>query len=68
MFGLALLEARVQRGGSCQHRQRVGGPMAWAEEPEPEYKASVESLTEWLAEEAIAYFNKRNDELANTND
>ena len=33
--------------------------------PEPEYEASVESLTEWLEEEAILYFRKREAELAN---
>ncbi len=37
----------------------------WAEEPEPEYEASVEGLTEWLEEEAIPYFGKRAAELAN---
>ncbi len=37
----------------------------WAEEPEPEYEASVESLTGWLEEEAIPYFGKREAELAN---
>ena len=37
----------------------------WAEESEPEYEASVESLTGWLEEEAIPYFGKREAELAN---
>jgi hypothetical protein len=37
----------------------------WAEEPEPEYEASVESLTGWLEEEAIPYFGKREAELTN---
>ncbi len=37
----------------------------WAEESEPEYEASVESLTGWLEEEAIPYFGKRDAELAN---
>ena len=37
----------------------------WAEEPEPEYEASGESLTGWLEEEAIPYFGKREAELAN---
>ena len=37
----------------------------WAEEPEPEYEASVEGLTGWLEEEAIPYFGKREAELAN---
>ncbi len=37
----------------------------WAEEPEPEYEASVESLTGWLEEDAIPYFRKREVEMAN---
>ncbi len=37
----------------------------WAEESEPEYEASVESLSGWLEEEAIPYFGKREAELAN---
>jgi hypothetical protein len=37
----------------------------WAEEPEPECEASVEGLAEWLDQEAITYFGKREAELAN---
>lgn len=37
----------------------------WAEEPEPEYKATSESLAEWLEEEAITYFRKQQAELVN---
>ncbi len=37
----------------------------WAEEPELEYEASIESLTGWLAGEAITYFRKWDVELAN---
>ncbi len=37
----------------------------WAEEPEPEYEVSIESLTGWLEGEAITYFRKRDVELAN---
>ena len=37
----------------------------WAEEPEPDYEATTESLPGWLEEEAISYFQKREAELAN---
>ena len=37
----------------------------WAEEPEPEHEASIESLNGWLEGEAITYFRKRDVELAN---
>ncbi len=37
----------------------------WAEEPEPEYEAGIESLTGWLEGEAVPYFRKREVELAN---
>lgn len=37
----------------------------WAEELEPEYETSIESLTGWLEEEAVPYFLKRDVELAN---
>ncbi len=31
----------------------------WAEEPEPEHEATIESLTGWLEVEAITYFRGR---------
>ena len=37
----------------------------WAEEPEPDYEATIESLSGWLEEEAVPYFRKREVELAN---
>ncbi len=37
----------------------------WAEEPEPDYEATAESLSGWLEEEAVPYFRKREVELAN---
>ena len=37
----------------------------WAEEPEPDYEATAESLSGWLEEEAVPYFRKRDVELAN---
>ncbi len=37
----------------------------WAEEPEPDYEATDESLSGWLEEEAVPYFRKREAELAN---
>ncbi len=37
----------------------------WAEEPEPDYEATAESLSGWLEGEAITYFRKREVELAN---
>ncbi len=36
-----------------------------AEEPEPDYEATEESLSGWLEEEAVPYFRKRDVELAN---
>ena len=37
----------------------------WAEEPEPDYEATAESLSGWLEGEAVPYFRKREVELAN---
>ncbi len=37
----------------------------WAEEPEPDYEATDESLSGWLEEEAVPYFRKRVVELTN---
>ena len=37
----------------------------WAEEPEPDYEATAESLSGWLEEEAVPYFRKREVKLAN---
>lgn len=37
----------------------------WADEPDPEYEATVESLTGWLEEETIAYFREQESALAN---
>lgn len=37
----------------------------WEDEPEPEYEATADSLAGWLEVEAIAYFRKREVELAN---